>query len=87
MNKKVQFIGNSAFAGTNIKNLQMGENVLYIGNKVFASCTSLKTIYIPANVKGINANAFNDCSSLRKSVWLQATKVIVQKMVFCIIRA
>lgn len=61
----MQFIGNGAFRGTKIRNMKLTAKVTFIGNKVFADCRKLKTISIPASVKGINPGAFNNCSSLR----------------------
>ncbi len=64
MNSNMQFIGNGAFRGTDITSVRLGNKVTFIGNKVFANCQRLKTITIPASVRGINVGAFNNCSSL-----------------------
>lgn len=65
MNDNMQFIGNGAFQGTNIKSLTLKSKVTFIGNRVFANCSKLKRISVPASVKGINPGAFNNCVSLR----------------------
>lgn len=65
LNNNLQFIGNGAFQGTKVKQLTLKGKVTYIGNRVFADCGKLKTISIPASVKGINPGAFNNCTSLR----------------------
>lgn len=61
----MQFIGNGAFRGTQIRNMKLTSKVTFIGNKVFADCKKLKSISIPASVRGINPGAFNNCVSLR----------------------
>jgi hypothetical protein len=65
LNKKLQFLGNATFRGTQIKSLKLYNKVTYIGNRLFSDCTKLKTISIPASVKGINPGAFRNCTSLR----------------------
>lgn len=65
LNKKLQFIGNGAFLGTNLKKIKLSNRVTYIGNKLFSDCRKLKTVSIPASVKGINPGAFNNCIGLR----------------------
>lgn len=65
LNAKMQFIGNGAFRETNLKSLKLTSRVTFIGNRVFGNCRKLRTIYIPASVKGINPGAFHNCVSLR----------------------
>lgn len=65
LNARLQFVGNGAFRSTKIENLKLQNRVTYIGNKLFENCRKLKTISIPASVKGINPGAFNNCISLR----------------------
>lgn len=65
LNQNMQFIGNGAFQSTKIQNFELKSKVTFIGNRVFADCKKLKTISIPASVKGINPGAFNNCISLR----------------------
>lgn len=65
LNKKMQFIGNGAFRETKLGSLKLTSKVTFIGNRVFSDCKKLKTIYVPASVKGINPGAFNNCTSLR----------------------
>ena len=64
LNKNLQYIGNGAFAGTDLKRIKLTEKVSYIGNRVFAGCRKLKTVSIPASVKGLNPGALGDCVSL-----------------------
>lgn len=66
LNEKLQFVGNGAFRGTKLEKLKFHNKVTYIGNRLFADCRKLKTISIPASVKGINPGAFNNCISLRE---------------------
>lgn len=65
LNAKMQFIGNGAFRETRLQSLKLTSKVTFIGNRVFANCSKLKTIYIPASVKGVNPGAFHNCVSLR----------------------
>lgn len=65
LNAKMQFIGNGAFRETKLESLKLTSKVTFIGNRVFANCRKLKTIYIPASVKGINPGAFHNCVSLQ----------------------
>lgn len=65
LNARMQFIGNGAFCSTELRSLKLTSRVTFIGNRVFADCERLKTIYLPASVKGINPGAFNNCVSLQ----------------------
>ncbi len=64
MNSNMQYIGNGAFQSTKLRHIRLSGKVTYIGNRVFANCRKLKSISIPASVKGINPGAFNNCYSL-----------------------
>ena len=64
LNKDLQYIGNGAFSETDLKNIKLTGKVSYIGNRVFAGCRKLKSISIPASVKGLNPGALGDCTSL-----------------------
>lgn len=57
-------IGNEAFAYCNkLSDVTFGEKVEKIGNKAFYY-TSLKNVVLPASLKTIATNAFDQCSSL-----------------------
>ena len=63
----VAAIGDRAFSGTGIKQLGLSsnENLVSIGEEVFANCPSLKHVTFPLNVKIIPAKALFQCESLR----------------------
>lgn len=65
LNKELQYIGNSAFKGTNLKKVTLPGKVAYIGNAVFKDCEKLKSIRIPASVKGLNPGALGGCLNLK----------------------
>ncbi|MBQ3494789.1 MAG: leucine-rich repeat domain-containing protein [Clostridia bacterium] len=50
--------------GLNIKELNMGKNVISIGESAFRSCKLQGSVTIPASVTYIGANAFLGCSNL-----------------------
>ncbi|MCD8090636.1 MAG: leucine-rich repeat domain-containing protein [Clostridiales bacterium] len=53
---------------SNLTNIDVSDNVTYIGEGAFLWCTSLKSIEIPYGVKTIYANTFYYCSSLESVV-------------------
>lgn len=54
-------IGQSAFYGTNIINIQLPEYVDSIGNEAFAFCQTRNKVDLPANLKYIGEYAFESC--------------------------
>ncbi|BFU19622.1 leucine rich repeat protein, BspA family protein [Entamoeba histolytica HM-1:IMSS-B] len=58
-------IGNACFSFcTNLKKIQLPENICIIPNECFASCTNLLNVTIPSSVSSLGNNAFSFCSSL-----------------------
>jgi len=54
------------WAKAQIRSVQIGEGITYVGSYAFSGCASLTAVSLPASLKGIGANAFQDCgSSLR----------------------
>ena len=63
----VRYIGSECFAFSGIKSARLPENdaFMVILRKTFLGCKNLEAIEIPDNVKSINDDAFNECTSLR----------------------
>ena len=57
-------IGNGAFSGFNITEIEFPENLQIIGNSAFTNCTSLTSIDMPNSVTSIGERAFQQCSGL-----------------------
>ena len=56
--------GNSVILGTRNSVIPEDDDVVYIATDAFRNNTELRTIEIPSNISGINADAFRGCSSL-----------------------
>ena len=57
-------IGRSAFKGTGVKEVTIGEGVTVIEDSAFYGCKSLASVTIPGSVKNIVDDAFDGCYSL-----------------------
>lgn len=64
----IEFIGNEAFKGTNIKKLIFNEGLKEISESSFANCSQLAEIELPSTLKAIGKYAFKGCTSLSKIV-------------------
>lgn len=64
----VQIIGNSAFKGTSISQINIPETVTKIEESAFARCNNLTEIYIPSSVSIVEYYAFGGCNSLTKVI-------------------
>lgn len=54
------------WAKAQVRSVQIGEGITYVGSYAFSGCASLTSVSLPASLQGIGANAFRDCgSSLR----------------------
>ena len=62
--EEVTKIGENAFAGTWIEQIDIPKGLYYIGNSAFYNCKNLLEIDIPDNVYIIGADAFKLCTSL-----------------------
>lgn len=62
----VEKIGNLAFAGSDIKNVIITNNVETISYGAFMDCTSLTSVEIPNSVTTIEDYAFYGCSALKE---------------------
>ncbi len=59
----VEYIGNYAFAGSNLRNVTISQGVKRIENGAFAAC-ALESIRIPNSIKSIGAGAFTGIQGL-----------------------
>ena len=61
-------IGEYAFYGCGLRNLEIGNSVTNIGRNAFRGCYLLTNIKIPDSVINIESNAFYDCFGLKSIV-------------------
>ena len=59
--KKLEAIGNSAFNGTGIKEIELPESLTTLDSHAFANCTSLVGIKIPDKITKISSGSFKGC--------------------------
>ena len=64
----VEYIGDVAFASTNIKSLVIPERVTYIGDYAFEYCHNLESVTIPEGVEYIGDYAFGDAGFLEVTI-------------------
>ncbi len=69
--RNVERIGEFAFDGTAIANIQFPETLRRIDQDAFQSCWQLTTIILPESLTTIETQAFNLCIGL-ESVWCKA---------------
>lgn len=59
--KKLETIGNSAFSGTGIKEIELPESLTTLDSHAFQNCTSLVSIKIPDKITKISYGTFCNC--------------------------
>lgn len=64
--KNLEYMGEDAFAGTSISSFEGGDKLSELADGVFADCTKLTSIIIPANISKVGFGAFNGCTKLTK---------------------
>lgn len=62
----VERIGESAFHGTNISTLNLGNKLKSIEKAAFYSCNELSEVFLPDSVQHLGMNAFDFCHKLLK---------------------
>ena len=77
-----RLIADYAFAECeNMENIQMSDNLLYIGKMAFALCTALQEIKIPKHVTRIEELTFFACLRLRK-IEIPASVAVIEHGTF-----
>lgn len=67
----------SMFSGcTALSSVEIGENVLSIGDYAFSDCSTLTSLHVNKNVTTIGISAFANCTSLTKIVLGEAINVV-----------
>lgn len=64
--KPVIIIGDSAFAGMNMKSVTIPDSVTTIESRAFQNCKKLEDVVFGSNIAVLNGEAFRYCSSLGK---------------------
>ena len=74
-------IGENAFNGCAMSNIDLGTDVVYIGASAFATCIFLESIKIPNSVTSIGEGAFENCNSLNE-VEISSSVVLIGNKTF-----
>lgn len=77
----VTSIGNSAFDGCNISNIEIAQSVNRIGHWAFRGCSNLTRISIPEGVTAIENSTFYSCINL-KTITLPGSLTTVESAAF-----
>lgn len=67
-------IGEMAFAGTQIKNLSLGDNIVMIGMGAFCACNDLTEISFTGNSM-MESDVFNSCDRLEKVALVNVSEI------------
>lgn len=79
--KKLETIGNSAFSGTGIKEIELSESLTTLDSHAFQNCTSLVSIKIPDKITKISYGTFEGCSNLQ-FVSFPSTLTLIEERAF-----
>lgn len=60
----LEAIEDEAFAGTAVEKVVFHNNLIYLGNKIFADSLYLKNVYLPASLVSIGNNVFSGNASI-----------------------
>ena len=74
--QNLTIIPEAMFYETDIKNININNNIIEIGDSAFDSCTELETIILSDNLKTIGNGAFNYCYSLTSISFPDSLKTI-----------
>ena len=80
--KAVVSIDDSAFEYATITKIYIPNSVTSIGNRAFASCSSLANVIIPDSVTSIGNSAFYGCSSFTSIVIPNSVKTVSNSMFY-----
>lgn len=62
--KKLEAIGNHAFSGTGLKEIELPESLTTLDYNAFSYCASLSSVKIPGKVERISPYSFSGCTGL-----------------------
>lgn len=74
--KKLEAIGNQAFSGTGLTEIELPEGLTTLDYSAFSYCASLSSVKIPGKVERISYNSFYKCSNLQKVELAEGIKFI-----------
>ena len=74
--KKLEAIGNHAFSGTGLKEIELPESLTTLDYNAFSYCASLSSVKIPGKVERISPYSFYKCSNLQKVELAEGIKFI-----------
>lgn len=74
--KKLEAIGNHAFSGTGLKEIELPESLTMLDYNAFSYCSSLSSVKIPGKVERISSNSFYSCHNLQKVELTEGIKFI-----------
>lgn len=74
--KKLEAIGNHAFSGTGLKEIELPESLTTLDYNAFSYCASLSSVKIPGKVERISPYSFYKCSNLPKVELAEGIKFI-----------
>lgn len=72
----VEELGNICFTETNINNIEISSQIKKFGEKIFANCTSLKSVIFNASVEEIPRGLCIGCKNLEKFTMTDSIRVI-----------
>lgn len=85
--KKGGYIGDEAFYNcTDLKNVEIGDNVLRLGKGCFSNCETLQSIGLCDGLKYINERAFYECESIEKMIIPDSVVLIGDRSMPCKIK-
>ena len=74
--KKLEAIGNQAFSGTGLKEIELPEGLTTLDYNAFSYCASLSSVKIHGKVERISPSSFYSCSNLQKVELAEGIKFI-----------
>jgi len=63
---QVNYIAPYTFAGTNIEEINIPDNILFVGHAAFLGCRNLKKVSIGKGEKSISVGCFENCENLEE---------------------
>lgn len=75
----LEYVGENAFASTNIETVNFPDTVTEIGEKAFSGCSSLNTVNLPNSALTIRSYAFEGCGLMNGVAIPETTELIETK--------